>query len=98
MNRTKLLFGCYRKTEANDPEVLAAAVAATLAEFPREIVDFVTDPRTGLPATSKWIPSVFEVREACDRRLEVVENKRKLRALGYVQQRDGRWKKPDIAS
>ena len=61
------MFGCYRKTDANDPEVLAAAIAATLAEFTRDVVEYVTDPRTGLPATSKWVPNVFEVREACER-------------------------------
>ncbi len=91
-----MLFGCYRKTDANDPEVLAAAIAATLAEFPMDVVEYVTDPRTGLPATSKWIPSVFEVREACEKRVEYTDNVKKLVNLGYVKQSDGSWKKPEL--
>jgi hypothetical protein len=26
----------------------------------------VTDPRTGLPSTSQWLPTVKEIRDACD--------------------------------
>jgi hypothetical protein len=90
-----MLFGCYRKTEANDADVLAAAVAATLAEFPADVIEYVTDPRTGLPATSKWIPSVFEVREACEKRLEAMATEKKLTDLGYVKLPNGVWKKPE---
>jgi hypothetical protein len=64
------LFGCYRKGEANDPDVYTAAVAAILAEYPPEIVDFVCDPRTGLPRRLKWLPTVAEIAEACERRME----------------------------
>jgi hypothetical protein len=92
-----MLFGCYRKTEANDADVLAAAVAATLAEFPADVIEYVTDPRTGLPATSKWIPSVFEVREACEKRLEAMATEKKLTDLGYVKLPNGGWKKPEAA-
>lgn len=65
LSRTRLLFSCYRKDEAHDPETYCSAVAATLSEFPRQVVDFVTDPRTGIPSSSKWLPNVAEVREAC---------------------------------
>jgi hypothetical protein len=92
-----MLFGCYRKAEANDPEVLSAAIAATLSEFPEEIIEYVTDPRTGLPATSKWVPSVFEVREACQKRMEAVATEKKLIELGYVKLPNGGWKKPEAA-
>lgn len=65
LDRTKLLFSCYRKDEAHDPEIYCSAVAATLSEFPRQVVEYVTDPRTGLPSSSKWLPNIAEVREAC---------------------------------
>lgn len=91
-----MLFGCYRKAEANDPEVLTAAIAAILSEYPADVVEFVTDPRTGLPSTSKWLPSVFEVREACEKRLEMADVYRKLKDAGYVRQSDG-WKKKEAA-
>ena len=61
-----MLFGCYRTGLANDPETYTMAVAATLADYPPEVIQHVTDPRTGLPAKCKWLPSVAEVREACE--------------------------------
>lgn len=67
LNRTMILFSCYRKDEAHDPETYCAAVAATLSEFDRQVVDYVTDPRTGLPSESKWLPNIAEVRAACVR-------------------------------
>lgn len=70
LDRTKMLFSCYRKDEAHDPEVYCAAVAATLADFPRAVVDYVTDPRTGIPSESKFLPNVAEVRAACVRESE----------------------------
>lgn len=33
-----------------------------------DVVRFVCDPRTGLPGSSKWMPSPFEVKAACDER------------------------------
>lgn len=60
------MFGCYRKSEASDPEIYAAATAAVLSEYSHEVVDYVTDPRTGLPSRLKWLPSIFEIREACN--------------------------------
>lgn len=65
-NATRVLLGCFRTGEANDPEVYTAAMIATLADFPEHIIQAVCDPRTGLPGRSKWLPTVSEVREECD--------------------------------
>lgn len=64
------MFGCYRKADANDPETYAAGVAAILSEYPPEIIDYVCDPRTGLPRRLKWLPTMAEIAEACDARVE----------------------------
>jgi len=61
------MLACYRLPDAGDPEVFVAAVAAVFSHYPPEIAQRVADPVSGLPAKSKWIPSVAEVREACDR-------------------------------
>lgn len=91
--RARLLFGCYRKGEANDPETYAAALAAILAEYPREVIVKVTDPRVGLARTNKFIPSVAEVSEACDKSKATFEAEAKLVARGYHW--DGKqWSKP----
>lgn len=64
--RAQLLAGCYRKDDAADPATYAAAVSAVLAEYAPDIVQRVTDPRSGLPSRSQWLPTVKEVRDACE--------------------------------
>lgn len=65
LKAARVMYGCYRKSDAYDPEVFAAAAAAVLSEYELRIVDFVTDPRTGLPSKLKWPPEIKEVRDAC---------------------------------
>jgi len=67
------MFGCYRTGDANDPEMYTAAVAAVLADFPPEVMDVVTNPRTGLPRKIKFLPTVSEVADACDAELRYRE-------------------------
>lgn len=86
-----MLFGCYRKGEAEDPDTYAAAVAAVLAAYPTPIVYRVTDPLRGLPGRSRWLPTVAEVRDACEmemapqraseaRQKRIVESRKYLRS------------------
>lgn len=91
------MFGCYRKADANDPEIYTAAVAATLAEFADDVAEYVTDPRTGLPAKLKWLPTIAEVREACERRAEYLKNVNYMISKGY-QLVDGKFVKPKDAA
>jgi hypothetical protein len=60
------LFSCYRLSEASDPELYVANVAATLCEYPESVVSKVCH-RTGLPKQSKWLPSIFELVEALEK-------------------------------
>lgn len=70
--RAAILFGCYRKGDAADPEIYTAAIAAVLSRYPAEVVVTVTDPRTGLPSRCQWLPTVKEVRDACEAEMEPV--------------------------
>jgi hypothetical protein len=63
------LFGCYRASDANDPETFLAAATAMLAQYPEAAVAKVCDPVRGLPSTSKFLPSITEIREACEREM-----------------------------
>jgi hypothetical protein len=63
--RARLLFGCYRTGDANDPQTYVAAVTAVLARFPEDIITQVTHPVTGLPHLKSWLPTVKEVTDAC---------------------------------
>lgn len=77
----KLLLGCYRKGDANDPEIYVQAVVSVLAEYPSEVIKAVCDPRYGLPAKSKWLPTVSEVKEACEIAMVPIDRMRRQRQL-----------------
>jgi hypothetical protein len=64
------LFGFYRASEANDPETFIAGATAMLAQYPEHVAGKVCDPIRGLPAKSKFLPAIAEIREACE--LEMV--------------------------
>lgn len=57
---------CYPKAAAQAPEVWITAAVAVLCDYPASIVIEVTEPATGLPVRCKWLPTLFEIREACD--------------------------------
>ena len=96
MERTRLMFGCYRKGDANDPDTYTAAVAAVLAEYPAEVIKAVTDPRTGLPRKVSWLPTVKEISDACDAQKRHLDNVAHLESKGW-RFVGGKWQKPDAA-
>lgn len=65
-----MLFGQFRKGDANDPKTYTASIAAVLAEYPEDVIRQATDPRTGLGSHLDWLPTVKEVRDFC---CEIVE-------------------------
>lgn len=82
LDRARILFGCYRRDDANDPEIYAAAVGAVLGTYPRHIVELATDPRTGIALKSKFLPTLSEVNEFCE--AELVREDRFKRYEGLV--------------
>jgi hypothetical protein len=60
------MFGCYRKGDANDPDTYVAAITATLARYPEDVIRDVTHPATGLPTQISFLPTVKEVFDACE--------------------------------
>lgn len=66
LKAARLLLGCYRQGDANDPEVYITAVVRVLSAYPIDVVERVIDPVTGLPSKLKWLPSVPEIRSACE--------------------------------
>lgn len=64
--RAKLLLGCYRTGEANDPATYVAAVTVVLARYPEDVITTVTHPATGLPKKINWLPTIKEVSDACE--------------------------------
>ena len=82
-NRARLLFGCYRKADANDPETYTAAITAILAEYEADVIQRVTDPRMGIPRRLKFMPNPAEVADACDEAKRTIIAERKLAELGW---------------
>lgn len=68
--RARLLFGCYRKGDANDPETYVAAITAVLSKYPDDVIGAVTHPAEGLPIRCDFIPTVAEVYKACEERMQ----------------------------
>jgi hypothetical protein len=69
----KSLLGCWRTGEPGDPVIFGAAIAAVLQMYSHEVVQYVCDPRCGMPFTNKWPPtSPHEVKEACDLRADII--------------------------
>lgn len=84
--RAKLMFGCYRRGDANDPDTYVAAVAMVLARYSAEVVKAVTDPYSGLPSRkseSGWtgMPDVADVKEACEAEAVRIDRMAKYAAL-----------------
>lgn len=71
------MLDCYRTGGANNPETFVTAIAATLARYPDEVIFTVTDPRSGIPSRVSWMPSIKEVRDACEDVLEPILEREK---------------------
>lgn len=62
-------------------------LGAILERYPDEVVEYVTDPMTGIQRKVKFPPSIAEVVEACDERVAVVERHKRYLALPPSQPR-----------
>lgn len=88
----RILLGCYRTGDANDPDTYVRAVTAVLSEYPIEVVKVVCDPRMGLPAKSKWLPTIFELKDACETAMVPIDRARREREA--IEQRKRALAKP----
>jgi hypothetical protein len=67
--RAEVLFGCYRRGDANDPDRYVASIAAVLSLYDFELMRDVTDPRTGICTSEKYMsfmPNAGELKVYCD--------------------------------
>lgn len=79
-----MLFGCYRRGDANDPDTYVAACAAVLARYSADIIREVTDPNTGISTTEKFasfMPNAGELKIYCE---GVAARKERLERLGAL--------------
>src|SRR5208337_2593031 len=93
LDRAGMMFGFYRRDEANDPDHYAGGIAAILSDYPRSIVEYVTDVRTGVASRIKWPPSPADVKEACEAEMARV---RRMRQPEHKFERRRYFKLPDM--
>ena len=100
-DRARLLLGCYRTGDANDPETYVAAITAILARYPESVITEVTHPASGLPSKKSWLPTVKEVADACDEIVEpIIQNEKRLKRIQEQMEaraREDRGEKPTLA-
>jgi hypothetical protein len=92
LERAKILFGCYRRGEANDPDQYVAAIAAVLSLYPVDIIRKSTDPRTGISTDEKFasfMPNSGELKIYCDRLMRpIIEEEHRARITRQVREMD----------
>ncbi len=83
-----MLFGSYRRGDANDPDAYVAAIAAVLSMYDTNLIREVTDPRTGIMTSEKYMsfmPNAGELKVYCD---SVAARQDRLQKLGELPKPD----------
>jgi hypothetical protein len=77
-----VILGCFRRSDADDPEIYVAAAVRVLMAYPSEIVATVADPLAGIAGKQTFLPSIAELKAECDRRhAEVVRRVERQRCI-----------------
>jgi hypothetical protein len=65
-SKARLLFGAYRRDEFADPENFIQQLGMILERYDDQVIEHVTNPRTGIQRKCRFPPSIAEIVEACD--------------------------------
>jgi hypothetical protein len=101
LQRGKIMLDCWRTGSANSTDTYLTAVAAILARYPDCVIYAVTSPTDGLPVKLTWMPSLKEIKDACEMEMVPVyaqERQAKLVAatLAERQEAEDRKARPTI--
>lgn len=64
--KAKSIMRVHPRHDVDDPQAYLLAIAAIMSEYPKGVLDFVSDPRTGIVRKIKFLPRPAEIAEACD--------------------------------
>lgn len=81
------LVGYFPRTAAADERVFLAGLTELLAGYPQWVFEAACNVRSGLPAHHKFMPTIAEIREYCDKL--VAEDRRHRETIE-------RWKTPRL--
>jgi hypothetical protein len=64
-----MLYSAYRTDQYADPDGFMASLGLVFSQYPSDVIEYVTDPRTGVQRGKVFPPSIAEIVSACDTRL-----------------------------
>lgn len=79
----KMLFSAYRLDQFADPDGFMAQAAIVFSQYPLDVIEYVTDPLTGIQSKNKWPPNIPEIHEACKRARDFLRAEKTLREGGW---------------
>jgi hypothetical protein len=82
LQRQRILFSAFRSDQYSDPEGYLASLGMVLEQYPDDVIVYISDPRTGVQRACKWPPTISEIVEACDRRMQEQARTRRLKNWG----------------
>ena len=59
-------MSAYRRDDYDNPEMFVVQVAMNFRRYPEAIVEYVTDPTTGIQTRCKFPPALSEIVEALE--------------------------------
>jgi hypothetical protein len=78
LKRIEMILAGYRKADYHNLEVFMTQAAMNLMRFPKDIIEYVSAPETGIQTRLQWPPSLAEIIEAC-----VAEQTHREKVAGY---------------
>lgn len=94
--RIKLYLSGFSRDRLAHADGFIAQLAVILADYPAEVVDYVTDPLTGVQRKALYGPNLAEVSKACDARMEELWRHHERQQVAALPPPVDRSKRPDM--
>jgi hypothetical protein len=85
--RLEMILSGYRKADYHNLQMFMTQAIMNLMKFPREIIEYVSAPDTGIQTRSQWPPSLAEIVAACVAEQAWREKVARYSAMGPVVKR-----------
>jgi hypothetical protein len=87
--RVAMMFSGYRQSDFTDPAGAALSMCAVFEDYSDELINFATDPKTGVQRKHKWPPTIAEVVEFCGERMAYIAKLDRFKNWGNRSQLTG---------
>jgi len=87
IERLEMILSGYRKADYHNLQMFMTQAAMNLMKFPREIIEYVSAPETGIQTRSQWPPSLAEIINACIAEQNHREKVARYSAMGPIAKR-----------